>query len=55
MSRVLGVKVFRVTCKVGYIKVWSFLLGARVGRVLGVAGPGAKAGAEEQAEARAEA
>ena len=31
-GRVLGVRVFRVTCRVGYMKVGGFLLGARVGK-----------------------
>ena len=36
VRRVVGVNVFRVTCRVGYMKVQGFLLGARVGRVVGV-------------------
>ena len=36
VGRVLGVRVFRVTCRVGYMKFKGFLLGARVGRVVGV-------------------
>ena len=44
MGRVLGVRVFRVTCRVGYMKFKGFLLGARVGRVVGVRVLGSRVG-----------
>ena len=44
VRRVVGVKIFSVTCKVGYVKFWGFLLGARVGGVVGVRVLGSRVG-----------